>query len=84
MSIVKTSSVFCDDCGDWVGQYTEIHGGTPAARQEARDSGWVRRSGRDLCPSCDPKHVHDFEHGAHQGKCWCGIWSSGLANQSGD
>jgi hypothetical protein len=46
-------SVFCDGdtlgCHGWI---AETNDGAAAARRQAREAGWVRREGRDLCPSC--------------------------------
>lgn len=57
MSIVKTSSVFCDvggpSCVGWIGEYTTANGGTVAARNEATRAGWhARPGGVDVCPGC--------------------------------
>lgn len=56
MSITRIYSVFCDgvqpdgqSCPQWV---VETSGGTVEARRLARNYGWVRREGRDLCPDC--------------------------------
>lgn len=57
MAIVKSSSVFCDGpgpddldgCLQWIAETTE---GAAAARRIARDYGWKRRNGKDLCPDC--------------------------------
>jgi hypothetical protein len=52
VSLVKTYSVFCDSCNDWVAEVTSSFGGGTEARREARAHGWKRIDGRDVCPRC--------------------------------
>lgn len=80
MSIVKSSSVFCDvngeNCTRWTAEVADSHGGAPEARRQAKASGWVRRNGKDICPSCDPIHVHEFDPIHHYEPCVCGTFRS--------
>jgi hypothetical protein len=50
--IVKIASVFCDIrgplCEGWIGQTK----GATAARREAKEAGWTREDGQDICPAC--------------------------------
>lgn len=52
MSVVRVSSVFCDEpgCPHWIGEVADSWGGTKQARKEARAAGWTRRDGKDICP----------------------------------
>jgi len=88
MSLVRVSSIFCDECGDWIGQEADSNGGSQAARRIAKYAGWKRRPGTrdgwpgsDICPKCDPDHVHNWdtgEYASHVEHCACGIFSSDL------
>lgn len=48
MTTTRHVTVWCDapDCGAWIGQEDSA----ADARKYAKDFGWVRRNGRDLCP----------------------------------
>lgn len=49
MSMVRRFHLRCDEC------FTEYNGDewwSDEARLRAQKDGWVRRSGRDLCPEC--------------------------------
>lgn len=53
MAIVKTLDVFCDfdGCLDWTeGGQAGRRATAKEARYRARESGWVYKDGKDLCP----------------------------------
>ena len=57
MSIVITTDVFCDKCGNWVFGATGSKPYARFARYRARLAGWVRRRSQngkmiDICPNC--------------------------------
>lgn len=60
MSIVVTTDVFCDECGNWIFGDTGHKADARKARASAKSEGWVRIrvDGRlvDLCPTCAGKH----------------------------
>lgn len=67
MSITITTDIFCDSlgCGKFVG--VSAKGKCSAlARQEARQQGWVRIDGLDLCPHHKPLIVPQHELKAPQ------------------
>lgn len=82
MSIVKSHSVFCDGldgvradaCHGWVAEVTDGEGGARGARQVAKNCGWVRRAGQDICPGCNPDHVHEFDPIYLYQPCRCGAF----------
>jgi hypothetical protein len=57
MSITISTDVFCDgeDCLNWTQGVTGRRAATWRARDAAKQSGWVHRKGRDLCPACAKK-----------------------------
>lgn len=54
MSITLTTDVFCDGCGTWEPNVTQTseRSRVRAARQLARQFGWVCSSHADWCPDC--------------------------------
>lgn len=55
MSLCVTTDVFCDGdyCGVWTYGVTHPTTHQPSrARKIAKEQGWTRENGRDLCPGC--------------------------------
>ncbi len=56
MSLLITTDISCDECGNWTAGYAGCRIDGRRARAQARAAGWqqVRRGGerRDLCPTC--------------------------------
>lgn len=50
MSIVKDLTLFCNECGTWDFQSTELK--AQALRVKARNYGWRCNPKADLCPIC--------------------------------
>ena len=51
MSIVISTDIFCDECGDWTDGVT----GPRSGKKEAKRKRWHVTSRRHLCPICKPK-----------------------------
>ena len=49
MSIQRQFEVICDLCDGNQGYSSHY---AEDARADARDSGWVRKAGKDVCPKC--------------------------------
>lgn len=51
MTATRYVTIWCDGdgCGDWIGQHEHT---AVAARVYARNHGWGRKVGNDLCPAC--------------------------------
>jgi hypothetical protein len=54
MGIMKQIQVTCDECGSECDstEYTVAQ-----ARMGAREDGWKRRNGRDICPNCQEEQA---------------------------
>lgn len=61
MSIVRTTGVRCDDCGE---VYETTYTTAREARLQAAGEGWTRNGNTDRCPECASVHRkgwHDRE-----------------------
>lgn len=71
MSIQKDVWVRCDGCAEnGFASHT-----SKQARREARENGWVFRSGKDYCPNCAPK-PRVLDGATIEWVCACGLSQS--------